>query len=138
MPNKYFLILALIVLNFMLQSFNLLDFRFCNFYEFDPSCSNKIAVVLNKNFRLFIHILVIWLCIQGDNNLKLSINKKILYISIASLLLLEISYFLTFFKEIPLYKIAFHKVINGLIFSPMIGIGLLAKMYFDKQQKLKP
>ena len=132
------MILALIVLNFMLQSFNLLDFRFCNFYEFDPSCSNKIAVVLNKNLRLFIHILVIWLCIQGENKLNLTFNKKILYISVASLLLLEISYFLTFFKEIPLYKIAFHKVINGLIFSPMIGIGLLAKMYFDKQQKLKP
>jgi hypothetical protein len=95
-------------------------------------------VVLNKNLRLFIHILVIWLCIQGENKLNLTFNKKILYISVASLLLLEISYFLTFFKEIPLYKIAFHKVINGLIFSPMIGIGLLAKMYFDKQQKLKP
>lgn len=138
MPNKYFLILGLIVLNFMMQSFNLLDFRFCNFYEFDPSCSNKIAVILNKNFRLFIHIFVIWLCAKGENNLKLTFNKKILYISIASLFLIEIIYFLTFFKEIPLYKIAFHKVINGLIFSPMIGIGLLAKLYFDKQQKLNP
>lgn len=136
-PTKIYLIVGLIVMNFLLQSVNVLNFSFCNFYEYNPNCSSSIAVIVNKNLRFALHCWVIWLCIKDEKHYSLTLQKQFLFYFIASILTLQTFYFLSFFGYFQFHKIALHKILNGLIFSPMIGIGLLAKQFFDHQIKHK-
>ena len=136
-PNNFYLIVGLILVNFSLQSFNLLQFNWCNFYEFDAGCSQAIDVIVNKNIRFALHLFVIVLCLKSDPNVKLFSNAKVRFIAIASILFLQLLYFGLFFNNIHVFQNSFHKTINGLIFSPMIGIGLLAKQFFDLQSQTK-
>lgn len=137
-PANFYGIIALIGLNFLLQNINPLTLTFCNFYEFDSSCSSPLAVILNKIMRFGIHAWIIWRCLKPEFETlsKLPTILKVSFIGI--LALLNITYFLSYFKLVSLLQIPFHKILNGLLFSPMIGIGLLAKIFIDQQQTTKP
>ncbi len=133
-PANFYGIIGLIALNFLMQSINPISFSFCNFYEFDTTCSSPIAVILNKTIRFGIHSWIVWLCIKEEKQMLLKASLMYKMVLIGLMVGLNGLYFISFFNWVNILNIPFYKILNGLLYSPMVGIGLLAKQFFNQQQ----
>jgi hypothetical protein len=122
------LLLFLILLNFGIQSFNFLNGSFCDFYTFHADCSGVMDVVLNKLIRLILNIIMIGIISEK----KWSDLKDIkLYLPIAILSLFIFDLFIFFLADAG-RLIVVHKVLNPLLYSPLIIIALAAFMFVNK------
>ncbi len=137
-PANFYGMIALIGLNFLLQNVNPLTFSSCNFYEFDSSCASPVAAIFNKLIRLGIHSWIIWLCVKPEFQTPSNLSAILKFSFVGTVVLLNLIYFMTYFDKVSLFHIPFHKILNGLLYSPMIGIGLLAKRFIDLQESDKP
>jgi len=113
-----FVILALIGLNFALQSFDWLSFSnaACGFYRFNPDCAGLSSFLLNKIIRLALHFLILFL-IQRTYFQDVGIKFRLLYGTLFLLALLDLS----FFQGDDFLSRRMHGLLNPVVFSPLIG-----------------
>jgi hypothetical protein len=120
--GKIIPIFVIFILDFLFQNFNILTFKFsaCSFYTFNPDCVEFNAFALSKLFRLALNLLSVNLIIKLY---KINIANKLIYIFIA-LLIYIIDMVMCYSQHSLLLN--WHKVLNPFLFSPLIGIALLA------------
>jgi hypothetical protein len=120
--SKVFPIFTIFIIDFLFQNFNILTFKFsnCSFYIFNPDCVEFSAFALSKLFRLGLNLLSINLIIKLYN---INISAKFIYIAIA-LFIYIIDMVMCYTQHALLLN--WHKVLNPFLFSPLIGIALLA------------
>lgn len=125
-------LISLFFLNFALQNVNFitLNWNSCSYYTYNPACSSPVSFMLNKTIRLLLNTYCIYLALQLYNY---SFNKKQFMITASSLVVLFIIDIAFCFASNPLL-INFHKVLNPVLYSPLIPMVLLA-YYFSKQLK---
>ena len=113
-----FVILALIGLNFALQSFDWLSFSnaACGFYRFNPTCSGPHSFVLNKIVRLFLHIFIL-LLIQRTYFQDLKTKFFFLYLTLILLAGTDIS----LLQGDDFLSLRMHGLVNPVVFSPLIA-----------------
>jgi hypothetical protein len=129
MENKKYTLLVivvlLIVLNFSVQNFNFykMEMAPCTFFYWIPSCVKFYAFATNKIVRLAINFLsiVFILKLYKWNNLHL---KKILF-SIFLFYLADMALCYTNF----LLFVNWHKVLNPILYSPLLVIVYSAYMF---------
>ncbi len=126
-------LLFLIVFNFAIQSFNFINFSFCDFYTYHPNCSGIFDVILNKLVRLLLNFTMI-LLISGKNLKDLKDINYFIPIGITALIILDL---IIFFQADAGRLIVIHKVLNPLLYSPLIVIALAAFMFVNKPNSEK-
>ncbi len=125
-------LIGLFIINFALQNVNFitLNWNSCSYYTYTPVCTSPVSFILNKVIRLLLNGYCIYIAIQLYNY---SFNKKQTLLTasiVASLFIIDL--FFCFSNNQLL--INFHKVLNPLLYSPLIPMVLLA-YYFSKQLK---
>ncbi len=125
-------LIGLFILNFALQNVNFitLNWNNCNYYTYNPGCTNVLSFILNKILRLLLNTYCIYIAIKLYHY---SFTKKQTLLTagiLASLLIIDLAFC---FSRNQLL-INFHKVLNPLLYSPLIPMVLLA-YYFSKQLK---
>ncbi len=125
-------LIGLFILNFALQNVNFitLNWNSCSYYTYNPVCANPISFILNKILRLLLNAYCIYIAIQLYNY---RFNKKQTLLTasiVAFLFIIDLAFC---FSNNQLL-INFHKVLNPLLYSPLIAMVLLA-YYFSKQLK---
>ena len=119
-----FVILALVGLNFALQSFDWLNLSnsACGFYRFNPDCAGLSSFLLNKIIRLALHFLIL-LLIQRTYFQDVGIKFSLLYGSLFLLALLDI----TLLQGNDFLSGRLHGLLNPVVFSPLIGLILMVR-----------
>ena len=129
-PKNLFIIGIIILINFGIQSFNFLRLDFCDFYTFHPDCSAYADVMVNKLIRLFLNMMLIQIILDLKKpQLKTYLKQGVFFVS--TLLLLD---WMVFFMLPNSGFIVVHKVLNPLLYSPLIAIALLAFKLIQKDQ----
>jgi hypothetical protein len=120
-----FIILALVGINFALQSFDWLSFSnsACGFYRFNPDCAGLSSFLLNKIIRLALHFLILFL-IQRTYFQDVGIKFNLLYGALFILALLDI----TLLQGDDFLSGRLHGLLNPVVFSPLIGLILMVIM----------
>jgi hypothetical protein len=120
-----FIILALVGINFALQSFDWLSFSnsACGFYRFNPDCAGLSSFLLNKIIRLALHFLILFL-IQRTYFQDVGIKFNLLYGTLFILALLDI----TLLQGDDFLSGRLHGLLNPVVFSPLIGLILMVIM----------
>ncbi len=115
-------ILALVGLNFALQSFDWLSFSnsACGFYRFNPDCAGISSFLLNKIIRLALHFLILFL-IQRSYFQDVGIKFNLLYGALFILALLDI----TLLQGDDFLSGRLHGLLNPVVFSPLISLVVL-------------
>jgi hypothetical protein len=115
-------ILALVGLNFALQSFDWLSFSnsTCGFYRFNPDCVSLYSFLANKLVRLALHFLILFL-IQKTFFQDVGIKFNLLYGALFILALLDI----TLLQGDDFLSGRLHGLLNPVVFSPLISLVLL-------------
>jgi hypothetical protein len=115
-------IFALFIFDFSFQNFNPITFQFvsCKLYVYSNTCCTFQAFALNKLLRLLLNLFTIKLIF---NNFNFIVSNKIYYI-ITFLCFYVFDMFLCYSMH-PLF-INWHKVLNPVLYSPLIGVALLA------------
>jgi hypothetical protein len=126
--NKLILTIGFIIINFGVQSFNFGKLSFCDFYTYHPECSSVFDVVLNKTIRLILNLVILALIINQNLFRLNSLNKLAGFI----VGLLFIADLFIFFQANSSQFIVIHKVLNPLLYSPLIAIALGAFTLFNK------
>ncbi len=129
MIPKLFVLLLLFAINFSLQNVNFLTLSWnnCDYYIYTPSCASEISYLLNKSIRLLINLFSIYKTLQFIDFIPNKTNT--LYFIIAFTIGFIIDMLLSF-SSISLL-INFHKVLNPLLYSPLIALVLIT-YYFSK------
>jgi len=119
-----FVILALVGLNFALQSFDWLNLSnsACGFYRFNPDCASLSSFLLNKTIRLALHFLILFL-IQQSYFQDLKTKFLLLYLTLLLLAVLDI----TLLQGDDFLSGRLHGLLNPVVFSPLIGLILMVR-----------
>lgn len=125
-------LIGLFILNFALQNVNFitLNWNGCSYYTYNPVCASPVSFILNKVLRLLLNTYCIYIAIQFYNYV---FNKKQTILTAGVLAILFIIDLAFCFSNNQLL-VNFHKVLNPLLYSPLIPMVLLA-YYFSKQLK---
>lgn len=123
-PKRIAILLVIFGLNFGIQSLNLLKLEFCDFYLFHPKCATWYEVLVNKFLRLGLNFLCLIL-------IGIPIKRGLPIIN-GIIILLLVLYFYLFFSTLAWGEIGV-KILNPLLFSPLIPIALLASLYLQKE-----
>ena len=120
-----FIILALVGINFALQSFDWLNLSnsACGFYRFNPDCVSFYSFLANKLVRLALHFLILFL-IQKTFFQDVGIKFNLLYGTLFILALLDI----TLLQGDDFLSGRLHGLLNPVVFSPLIGLILMVIM----------
>jgi hypothetical protein len=127
--SKIIPIFTIFIIDFLFQNFNIITFKFstCSFYTFNPDCVEFNPFALSKLFRLALNLLSVNLIIKLY---KINIANKLIYVSIA--LFIYIIDMVMCYSKHPLL-LNWHKVLNPFLFSPLIGVALLAWLITTKK-----
>ncbi len=125
----FFTILLLITLNFSLQSFDVYSFsnNTCGFYLFDPSCMDMSAFITNKLLRFIVNSSCLLLLVHRFS--RLSGNQYLLLIFVM-ISLLGIDLF--FAMSGVAFFISLHKILNPVVYSPLLIIAYIGSRFFSK------
>jgi hypothetical protein len=125
MKPTLLVILALVGINFALQSFDWLSFSnsACGFYRFNPDCAGLSSFLLNKIIRLALHFLILFL-IKKTFFQDVGIKFNLLYGALFILALLDI----TLLQGDDFLSGRLHGLLNPVVFSPLIGLILMVIM----------
>ena len=118
------ILVGLFLGNFSLQTFNILRLSTCDFYHFHPECSSGFEAAVNKLTRLLFNLLALYL-------LQIRAQQKLLPLGLVGFGLI-CTYFFLFFSQAA-WSDAGIRVLNPLLFSPLIPLALLASTYFQKE-----
>jgi hypothetical protein len=127
---KSIILFSIILLNFALQSFDIIQFNFKNFYTWQGDNSLLPAFFINKLLRLGLNFL----------GLKLVLNKHILSIKpyythlLLFLAFLTSLYLASFFLWVPS---EISKFLNPILFSPLLVMVAWAQQFMPKNQAAK-
>jgi hypothetical protein len=119
-----FIILALVGINFALQSFDWLSFSnsACGFYRFNPDCVGFYSFLANKLVRLTLHFLILFL-IQRTYFQDLKTKFLLLYLTLLLMAGLDI----TLLQGDGFLSGRMHGLLNPVVFSPLIGLILMVR-----------
>ena len=122
-------ILLLITLNFSLQSFDIFSFsnNNCGFYLFDPSCMDMASFVTNKLLRFIVNSSCLLLLVQHYSPLQRNQYLLLIFVLIA---LLGIDLF--FATSGVVVFISLHKILNPVVYSPLLIIAYIGSRFFSK------
>ncbi len=125
----FFAILLLIALNFSLQSFDIYTFSFskCSFYLFDSSCMDRAAFITNKLIRFIVNSSCLLLLVHRFT--KCSGNQ---YLFLLFVLIFLLGIDLLFAMHGGEFFVQLHKILNPVIYSPLLAIVFMATTYFKK------
>ncbi len=124
-------IFALFLFDFSFQNFNPLTLHFsqCKLYIFSNECCTFQAFALNKFLRLMLNLFTIHLIFKV---FKFYVTNKTYYIITINILYVIDMWFC--FSLHPLFT-NWHKVLNPILYSPLIGVALLAWFISTRQNK---
>ncbi len=130
-PNLKSIILAsIILLNFALQSFDIIQFNFKNFYVWLGDDSLLPAFFFNKLVRLGLNLLGLKIVLNNHlMNIKPYYAKLLLFLSLLTSLYLA-SFFLWLPSEIS-------KFLNPILFSPLLVIVAWAQQFLPINKTAK-
>ena len=120
--SKSIILASIILLNFALQSFDIIQFNFKNFYSWQGDNSLLPSFFINKLLRLGLNLLGLKMVLNNYlGNIKPYYFKLLLYIA-----LLISLYLASFFNWVPS---EISKFLNPILFSPLLVLVAWAQQF---------